>query len=313
MHTPEQGSTRKDYESIEISRRHFIATSGGGALAMAATTIAAQPAMAPISSPRRLIDTNVSLFRWPFRSLVYDETPRLVKKLRESGVTYAWAGSFEGLLHKDLRTVNARLAVECRQADRGRLVPFGSINPKLPDWQEDMRVCAEAHKMPGVRLHPNYHGYRLDDPAFAEVMSLATRLGLVVQIVVHMEDERMMHPLVRIEPVKVDPLVALLPRWKLTPVVLLNALNVVSSDQVAELSLAGNIYVDIAMLEGIGGLNRLLTTVPHSQVLFGSHSPLYYFESAALKLDESTLGATARSAICFENARRLVPFPGENA
>jgi len=308
-----QGVARTDDASLAISRRQFVAAAGGGALALATADAATQPAPAPISPSRRLIDTNVSLFRWPFRRLPCDETPRLVDKLQTAGVGCAWAGSLEGLFHKDLRSANARLAVECRQAGQVKLIPFGSINPKLPGWQEDLRVCVEEHKMPGVRLHPNYHGYRLDEPAFAEVMSLATERRLVVQIVMHMEDERMMHPLIRVEPVKINPLAALLPRWKQTPVVLVNALNVLSSDQVAELLAANNVYAEIAMLEGIGGLDRLLTTAPHSQILFGSHAPLYYFESAALKLEESTLGAAARNAICFGNAKRLVPLPGDNA
>ena len=53
-----------------------------------------------------IIDVNVNLSRWPTRRLPCDETPHLVARLRERGIAQAWAGSFDGLLYKDLAAVN---------------------------------------------------------------------------------------------------------------------------------------------------------------------------------------------------------------
>ncbi|MBI3848749.1 MAG: amidohydrolase family protein [Verrucomicrobia bacterium] len=261
------------------------------------------------NSPRSregFIDVNINLSRWPLRRLRFDDTAALAAKLRSHGVTQAWAGSFEGLLHKDIAAVNTRLAEECRRHGRGLLVPFGSINPKLPDWEEELRRSAEEHHMPGIRLHPSYHGYRLDDPDFARLLRLATERHMIVQLALLMEDERMMHPLLRVEPVDTAPLVDLVKQTPGLRLVLLNALGKLHGKPLSDLIAAGEVYVEISMLEGVGGVRNLLAQVPSSRVLFGSFAPLFYFESALLKLKESPLTQEQVRAVRLGNAQPLL-------
>jgi hypothetical protein len=98
-----------------------------------------------------------------------------------------------------------------------------------------------------------------------------------VQLTVVMEDERMMHPLLRVPPVDVRPLPALVQATPGLRLVLLNALSTVRGEALISLR-AADIYVAIAMLEGVGGVAGLLTQLPLGRVLFGSHAPLFYFE-----------------------------------
>ena len=253
-----------------------------------------------------MIDVNVSLSRWPFRRLVGDEPESLVSGLRKRNVTQAWTGSFDGIFHKDLTSANARLANDCRRYGSGMLLPVGSINPKLPDWQEDLRRCHEEHKMPAIRLHPNYHGYDLKDRAFSDVLHQAAARRLVVQLVCSMEDERTQNPLMRVAAVDLSPLPDLLKNEPGTRLVVLNSNPTHNLDQLEKLMSAGNVCLDIAMVEGVGGVARLAQKISIQRVVFGSNYPLYYFESAMLKVRESGFGDTERQVVLEENARRLL-------
>jgi predicted TIM-barrel fold metal-dependent hydrolase len=254
----------------------------------------------------KIIDTNVYLSRWPFRRLPADETPALVDKLRSGGVTQAWAGSFDGVLHRDLAAVNLRLAEECREHGNGLLLPFGSVNPRLPDWEDDLRRCHEEHQMRGIRLHPNYHGYKLDDPIFAKLLALAAERGLIVQLALSLEDERMQHPLMQVPHVDSAPLADLIKRLSGLRLVVLNAFRALRGEQVDRLASAGEVYFEIAMLEGVGGMQRLVQQVSAERVLFGSYAPFFVFESALLKMRESALGGMQSQAIFHENAAKLL-------
>jgi predicted TIM-barrel fold metal-dependent hydrolase len=285
--------------TVSLDRRDFlkVAAAAAGVTALGAAKAA----------PSGLIDANVYLSRWPLRRLPCDDTAALAAKLRDNGVTQAWAGSFDGLLHRDIAAVNARLADECRRHGDGLLVPFGSVNPKLPDWEDDLRRCVEEHHMPGIRLHPNYHGYKLDDPDFARLLRLAARRGLLVQLALIMEDERMMHPMLRAEPTNTKPLAALVKQTPGLRLVLLNSQRVLRGPALAHIIEAGEVHAEIAMLEGVGGVANLFPAgVPPGRVLFGSSAPMFYFESAVLKLKESPLTEEQLRAIRCDNARRLL-------
>jgi predicted TIM-barrel fold metal-dependent hydrolase len=254
-----------------------------------------------------LVDTNVYVGRWPWRRVPLDDAGALVAKLKSRDVAQAWTGSFEGLFHRDLRGANERLAETCRAAGEGLLVPFGSINPALPDWEEDLRRCHEELQMPGVRLHPNYHGYKLDEEPAGRVLSAAAERGLVVQLVVSMEDERTQNGVFRVPHVDCAPLAKLVEERPKLKLVVLNAFRALGVKEAEAPAAAGNVAFDIAMLEGVGGVARLVDRIGLEHVVFGSHAPLFYFESAVMKLGESELAGFQIEAIARGNAGRMLP------
>jgi predicted TIM-barrel fold metal-dependent hydrolase len=300
-----------------MNRRVFIRNA---ALAAATAAVgynrsqAQSPGQAQTSAPGAggfapdLVDSNVYLSRWPFRRLPYDKTARLAQMLKREGVVRAWTGSFDALLHRDISAVNVRLADECAAVGGGLLVPFGAVNPTLPDWEEDLRRCHEVHRMPGIRLHPDFHQYSLDDPRFTRLMELATARRLIVQIALGMEDPRTRPPNAMFATPHPGPLADLLPKMPGARVVLLNFFREFGYNRVLLVRLNGlpQVSFDMATVEGVDPLKGVLDSVGSIRLLFGSYAPYYNFDSSRLKLQESELSADQLAAIRHGNASALM-------
>jgi predicted TIM-barrel fold metal-dependent hydrolase len=306
--------------SRSMDRRTFVK----GALIPAALPLAAALSQASAQSAEQapggampgpeIIDTNVHLFQWPFRKLKYDRTEALIAKLQKHRITQAWAGSFEAVLHKQLDQINGRLAEECKVRGSGMLMPIGSVNPAWPDWDEDLRRCHEQYRMPGVRLYPTYHGYTLDHPEFAKLLGETAKRGLLVQIAIRLEDNRVHHVAADVPDVNVSPLAEVLKKIPQAKVQLINSGGALLGNHVAALVRDTQVTLDIAATEGNGGIGRLIegknpsyrSAVPVDRLLFGSHAPFFPCESAVMKLFESPLSLEQLEKIMRTNARRLV-------
>ncbi|MBI3860263.1 MAG: amidohydrolase family protein [Planctomycetia bacterium] len=296
-----------------IDRRAFLAA---GSLLPAAILCSTGGAVAgaPAVATPAITDTSVHLFNWPFRRLKYGTTAALIAKLKRHRVTEAWAGTFEAVLRKNLDAANAQLAEECRKNGEGMLRPFGSVCPVWPDWEEDLRRCHEVHRMPGIRLYPNYHNYTLDRPEFAALLRAATARGLLVQIAIELEDIRVHHPVITVPIVDAAPLATALKQAPGARVQLLNGLTVLQRGGPSGLVPETNVAFDIANLEGTGTIGRLIDgnhwtikpQVPAARLLFGSHAPFFPFEAALLRLFESPLTREQLQALMHENAKNLL-------
>ena len=266
-----------------MNRRHFIQTTAA---------LAAAPAFASPDDYR--IDVNLSVGTWPFRTL----SPLDGAALKVRGIHQALTGSLEAILHRDISSVNRRLAGVCTNSN-GVLIPVGALHPLLPDWHGDLRRCQEEHGMKVIRLHPNYHGYTLADPIFRDVLAVATERGLAIQISTQLEDQRTQHPLVQAAPVDLSPLPDLL---KSHPRARVMALNANAAMVMKALRGCTALWLDCAMIEGVGGIENLLKTWPLDKLCLGTHAPLFYPESSLLKLQESELNTTQQTAITRQNA-----------
>jgi predicted TIM-barrel fold metal-dependent hydrolase len=286
---------------MKRDRRDFLklslASAAAGGLARAAT---ANP------KPGSITDTHIYLGHWPHQTLTSEDPAKLVAQLRKSGVTQAWTGSFDGLFHKDVAAVNNRLAGTCTEFGEGLFIPFGTVNPTLPDWEEDIRRCHESFHMPGIRLHPNYHGYKLDDPRFSRILEMAAARGMIVQLVSWMEDER--HFLLSPSTTRVD-LKPLADR----AAVLLNVRLLVSgsdwtsgTETMRPLSQTKQIYFDCTRARTASDVRRIVDAANVDRVVFGSGAPLHNLEDDIARLQEAKLSDSHWQLITSKNASGLL-------
>lgn len=307
-----------------INRRNFISATLHTTAALSLTGLYHADAVAttaerPVAGDAPgIIDTNVNLFDFPFRKLKYGTTDALIEKLRRHRVVQAWAGSFEALFSKNLASVNSRLARECRNKGNGMLVPFGSVNPAWPDWEEDLRRCHEEYEMPGIRIFPLYQTIDFEAPEFARFLKAVATRGLILQIVGDVEDIRHLHPIVTLRNTRFDLLPGLLQGEPAARVQLLHWNGRVGGKLLDQFMAETSVVLDISRLESNGAVGRLIegnmwsggtAPVPVERLLFGSHVPYFPIEANLLRLFESPLSLDQLTAIMHRNAVHFFKTP----
>ncbi|MEX2581055.1 MAG: amidohydrolase family protein [Verrucomicrobiales bacterium] len=284
-----------------MKRRELLKTASTVVAASALTARAAGD-----QSPPEIVDSNVSLFRWPFRRLPLDETDLLVEKMGSLGIGRALAGSFEGVFQRDAEAVNRQLAEAC--SGHPELVPIGSVNPASPGWEDDFRRCVGEHGMPGVRLHPNYHDYALDHPGFLRLLEMAAEAEAVVQVAAAMEDVRTQNDIARAPDVDLAPLPDAMKRAGGGRVQLLNWRPRGTLSET--LATTPGIHFDTARIDATDGIAVLLETVPADRILFGTHAPFLIPEAALIRaVHENELEAAPLRRILSGNANQLFKLP----
>jgi predicted TIM-barrel fold metal-dependent hydrolase len=204
-------------------------------------------------------------------------------------------GAFEGVFYRDCAQANRSLLAQIA-GHEARLIPWATINPAFPGWQDDLTEAVEAG-MRGVRLYPNYHGYALLDECCLELLSALEEQGVPVAVYHKLVDERLHHWRCPVPPTEMTlaPLIERFPKLTL----------IACGVGLLGIEFPPGVYVETSRVEGIAGVAALAKAVGTDHVLFGSHAPYFYLESALLKMVESGLDEAAQQAILHANAHRI--------
>ena len=63
------------------------------------------------------------------------------------------------------------------EQDRERFIPFMALHPDAPDYAEELER-AKGMGLRGIKLHPDYQGFTVDDPKLDEFFDMIEKSGL---------------------------------------------------------------------------------------------------------------------------------------
>jgi hypothetical protein len=242
----------------------------------------------------QLIDVNVTLGNWPFQRFAVRTAAQLDAHLRSEGIGEAWVGAMDSVLYPDPDVYDDLLATELRDYPHLKFVK--TINPTLSNWRAGLDKADFA-----IRLYPNYHEYRMSDERLMAVLQEVQQRGLIVQLVMRVDDERNQYKLMMVPGVPALDVMAVL---QLFPNVRFCVLNAYYGEAADLLGCQSNVHVDTALIERIETLSAFIKrTNEPGRILFGSYTPMLYTRSTIMKL--RTADPRSQQRIGYENARQL--------
>ena len=75
-------------------------------------------------------------------------------------------------------TIN-KTAAEVTKEHPGKILSLGSVHPESSDWEEQLEQI-KAYGLPGIKLHPDYQNFRIEEKRIYPVYEKCAELGLFI-------------------------------------------------------------------------------------------------------------------------------------
>jgi predicted TIM-barrel fold metal-dependent hydrolase len=242
--------------------------------------------------------------------------PRAVSRIEGlSGITSVLDGSLQSLLASmdaagieqsvilSIATKPAQFSsilAWSRKIASKRIIPFLSVSPSHPQSRENVRIAAEEG-FRGLKFHPYYQDFDLDDPAMDPVYAAMEERGLIC--VSHTGFDHAFPFVRRADPSRILRVLKKFPRLAFVA----THLGAWQDWELAERELPGaNLWIDTSYsLEFMPreDARRLILCFPPDRVLFGTDSPWAGQVRSLALLRALCLGASREEAILSGNAR----------
>ena len=256
-------------------------------------------------------DANSYLGEWPTRRLNGDRapSPRELVEQRQAlmdrrGISRAAISRLEGVFLKDASSANRELFELV--GDNDRFLPIYTLDPTFPDWRDQLERCIQewglARGKAGLRLLPNYHGYRLDGPAVDRFLEVVAPLQVPVLLPVQLEDARMHHPAMQVPDLPGAEVAGLVNRWQNVPWIVCGATASQIASTAKLLNPAARCWFDVSRVQGpVDSIRMLRERVGVGRLVFGTNLPLHVCESPIMELADAHLPPEEDAAVRLGN------------
>lgn len=199
---------------------------------------------------------------------------------------------------KQQRAVNDFAASLCSD----KIIAFGSIFPDSPDAIEELERIKELG-LKGVKLHPEYQQFDIDDEKMKPIYRKISELGLIT--VFHAGLDAGYAPPYHSNPEKFAKIISRLD----TPVVAAHYGGMAQCEDVIKYLCGTPIYFDISY--GYGAITKyyaqtIIEKHGADKILFGSDSPWHKPKWEKYLLETLNLSEEEKDMIYYENAAKLL-------
>jgi predicted TIM-barrel fold metal-dependent hydrolase len=222
----------------------------------------------------------------------------LIGSMDEAGVDISVAHS---IATKEKQTTIINDWVISIQSER--IIPFGTIHPDFADWEREIVRLKEAG-IKGIKFHPDYQGFFVDDKRMYPIYEKTAEEGLIALF--HSGQDIAFPDIVRNTPARFKKVLKDIPQLC---VVGAHMGGHLMFDEVSEHLAGHNLYIDTSFAHYILGDEAFTALVKKhgcDKVLFGSDSP---WDDAGVLfeiIDSLDFTTDEKEQIFYKNAQKLL-------
>lgn len=237
------------------------------------------------------------IIHWtPFTDGTYGD---LRKKMSEWGVDRAICLNVATNAKQQFNVNNFAASIN----DQVHTCAFGSVHPDSENMMEEF-ARIRTLGMQGIKLHPDYQGFEIDDPKLFELYDACSQTGTFC--VYHSGWDPVSPDYTRVTPQKVMRVHELFPKFKM---VLGHLGGFASWDDVYEIICGHGILMDTALIAGLLPVPLFVNIVNKNgaeNIVFGSDCPWQRSIDTAKYIDAAPISSAQKDRIFYQNALELL-------